>query len=195
MQLVRLGRQAGGVLRVGITKGEGRNPMTKRVSAMPELVFLPNHAGYGDDEEARLRDFLHGCRKGRLESWTCKKTAGCGDVYLYWFSHPSSQLAGIGVSSGEISPEENDGWDWTDAEKGWFCEFEPLVALRTPVTLEDIHDDRILTAWWKGRPFQGRPKQIVQASVARRLSELILQKNSKDKGLARILGRFSRATL
>jgi len=158
--------------------------------AVHELVFNPNHAGYGEDERARLNDFLQCCKEGAVDSWTCKKTAMSGDVCLFWFGSPVKELAGIGVCASDVVEEVNDGWDWTDAPIGWFCEYEPLIRLVSPVTLSDIESDRVLAKWWLGRPFYGRPKAIHDVNVVSRWVELILEKNPKNRGLVRILGQF-----
>lgn len=155
-----------------------------------ELVFNPNHAGYGDHERARLNDFLTYCKKGAVEGWTCKKTAKPGDVCLFWFCSPVKELAGIGVCASKAEEKVNGYWDWTDAPIVWFCEYKPLICLASPVALSDIESDRVLAKWWLGRPFYGRPKAIHDVNVASRWVELILEKNPKDRGLVRILGQF-----
>jgi hypothetical protein len=158
-------------------------------SALSELVWLPNHAGDGDSEEGRIDDFLDYCDDRFVSDWTCKKTAHSGDVYLFWFCSPANVLAGVGISQGEVKTKENDGWDWTDAKKGWFCDYDPLIPLSQPLTHRDIASDRVLARWWKGQPYKGRPKRIVHPSVARRLVELILKKN-RNQRLARFLTPF-----
>jgi hypothetical protein len=168
----------------------GDEAMARQTSALPELVWLPNHADNNDGPTGRLKNFQKDCKKGRTDSWTCKKTAKCGDVYLFWFGKPKTILAGVGVSTGDVEEATNDGWDWTDAEIGWFCEYDPVIALKEPLTIDDIKQDRLLAGWWQGRPFQGGPKKIVRQDIARRLVELILTKNPKDRRLARIIDRF-----
>jgi hypothetical protein len=126
--------------------------------------------------------------QGKVESWTCKKSAILGAVYVFYFGKPISELAGLGVcDSAEIEECENDGWDWTDAPVGWFCKYRPLVAFENPVTVEDILADSVLRAWWRGRPFQGGPKEVTPPEACERLIEVILKKNRADLKLARIL--------
>ena len=130
--------------------------MPRSDSSLPELVFLPNHAGKDDNEEGRLKDFLACCRQGFVNSWTCKESVQTGDVYLFWFCSPASILAGIGVSLGDRDELENDEWDWTDAEKGWFCAFEPAITLSQPLTVLDISRDQVLArslCEGRSRPF------------------------------------------
>ena len=91
---------------------------------------------------------------------------------------------------GDAEPEENVDFDWTDARIVWFCEYNPLIALKEPLTIDDIRQDRLLAGWWKGKPYRGGPKRIARQDIARRLVELILTKNPKDRRLARFIQRF-----
>jgi hypothetical protein len=166
-----------------------------------DLGFLPNHAYLGDDSNntGRYDDFLSCAAEGRCcnadgTGWTSKKTAEFGDIYLFWFGQPISTIAGIGVSQGcDGIPRQNEGWDWTDAEYGFFCDYEPLVALASPITIEDIKAERLLADWWTGRPFQGRPKSVKDPKVAHQMVNLILEQNS-DRITKQILQPFQKTT-
>lgn len=155
-------------------------------SALPELVFNPNRAGYGGHERKRLNDFLS-WDEGHLEDWTCKKTESGGNVYLFWFGDPVSQLAGVGISLGKAKPTRGP-FDWTKATIEWTCDFKPLFLLRRPITLADIHSDRVLARWWKSKPYRGRRK--IEQPAAGRLASLILERNPRSQRLAHKLGQF-----
>lgn len=116
-----------------------------------------------------------------MRGWTCKKSAEAADVYLFWFGKPIAELGAIGISAGDVEELENDGWDWTDAERGWFCSYRPLVALDSALSVDDINGDRTLARWWQGRPFQGRPKSVKDIDVAQRLIEMILDRNKRNE--------------
>ena len=109
-----------------------------------DLVFLPNHAHVGDEDDNTERHdrFIKFCETGKVNGWTSKKTAEYGDLYLFWFGGPIFNIAGIGVSQGcDGEPVENQGSDWTDAEHGFFCHYEPLVSFANPITIDAIKGD------------------------------------------------------
>lgn len=158
-----------------------------------DLVILPNHAHTPDGATARYDRLLDLCKIGSTSGWTCKKTAEFGDIYLFWFGKPVCEIAAVGVSHGDVEMSYNDNWDWTDAEKGWFCSYSPLCALEHKLTADDLRNDDCLGQWWKGRPFQGRPKSIKDTNVAERLIETILAKNKRNPALRKMLcGPFHR---
>ena len=169
--------------------GRVRRAAAYPIPRPPEVVLSSNHPHRGDEPEGRLHDILHWCSEGRVDEWTCKKTAAKGDVYLFWFHNPIGELLAVGVSDGNVIERENDGWDWTDSPKGWFCAFDPLVALKNPVTLNDIATDPGLAAWWKKLPFRGRPKKIVDPD-RRGVLELIRDRNWNQDKLLLIIGEF-----
>lgn len=164
--------------------------MAGQTSALPDLVWFPNLAGNKNGPIGRLKNFQKACKDGITESWSCKKTAKCGDVYLFWFGKPKTIVAGVGVSNGDAEPEENVDFDWTDARIVWFCKYNPLFALKEPITIDDIRQDPLLAGWWKGKPYRGGPKRIARQDIARRLTKLILAKNPKNRRLARFMQRF-----
>ena len=84
-----------------------------------------------------------------MDSWTCKKNAEPGDLYLFWFGDPLGEISGFGIHNGVVRCEENFGADWTNARQLWFGSFEPLIALRRPVTRQQILSDRALAHWWE----------------------------------------------
>lgn len=173
-------------------RDEGEMPMDSKQRFGVDVVFLPTHAYYGMDGAGfgRYDDFRERCEEGKVEDWTSKKTAELGDIYLFWFGKPISEISGVGVSLGDSERKENNGWDWTDADYGYFGSYSPLISLASPVTLEQIKHDTVLLKWWNGRPFQGKPKSIKSAEVAERLVQLILKSNSKDRELRQTLKRI-----
>lgn len=144
---------------------------------MPDIVFNPNRARGGTDPTGRSKELLRGCRSGNCY-WTCKSTAAPGDIYLFWVGMPIQKLLAIGVCASDVEESENDGWDWTDAAKGWFCDYKPLVKLDLPVSGRDIKDDPILSRWWREKPYRGRPKSI-DPPASSRLIALIAERNSR----------------
>jgi HNH endonuclease len=146
---------------------------------MNDLVFAPNHAGYDDDPVARLRDFREQIEGGRLESWTTRLSSEPGDLFLFWFGNPVLAVCGIGVFSGEVGVEANDGsFDWTEADRVFFGDYDPCLALRTTLTLAEMRRDPEIAAWWASRPFQGAPKTILKhPKAAQRLLKLIAAAN------------------
>ncbi len=158
---------------------------------MPDIAFLPNHAGYDGIPEARLDDFLDCCHQGTTNDWTCKSTARKDDLYLFWFGSPVMTIAGIGICVGDVKVHENEGVDWTDAPRYWDCSFDPLYELKHPVTVDHIKGDAVLAKWWQSKPWRGRPKSIKPQRVASRLLSLISRLNPR---LARLLGRYQSPT-
>jgi len=157
---------------------------------MPDIVFLPNRAGYDNDAEARFEDFRECCRGGYTSGWTCKKDVNRKDLYLFWFGDPIKKVAGVGVCNSDVDEQENEGVDWTPRRKLWFCSFYPLKELKHPVTVDHINDDPVLASWWQSQPWRGRPKSIKPEHVAFRLLSLITHLNPR---LASLLGQYSSA--
>ena len=155
-----------------------------------DLVFLPNHASSGEEESETDRHdrFIHFCKRGELKTWTTKKTAEPQDIYLFWFGSPIFEISGLGNPKGVVERLENEGWDWTDADYAYFCDYK-LIDFPNPITIDDIKSQKTLADWWNGRPFQGRPKSIKDASVAQQLVKLIIERN-KTKALMALLQPF-----
>jgi len=120
--------------------------------------------------------------KERMESWTCKKTAKPGDLYLFYFGEPECKIAGLAVCRESPDPE---GWkrrNWTNRQKMFFCRWDALYHCNAPVTADEVRANRILGLWWATKPFRGRPKAISPA-VANSLLQIIVKREPNVAGL------------
>ena len=145
------------------------------------VVFAPTRY----DEEAKSA-----CRRGRIRSWTCLKSAEKGDLYLFYFAKPLQCIAALGIVNSEVEEEYNDGWEWTDAEKGWFCEFRPAIWLRSPIAVSEVKANAALSKWWNSRPYRGRPKRLTTGNIAIELCHAVLQANPSVKRLVPLAKRL-----
>jgi len=156
-------------------------------SMQSNLVFSPGYSSDDGESRDQLDSFLAQCKLGFTESWTCKKSTELDDLHLFWFGKPANLIAAIGVSDGEVVEDEKGDWNQSGSPVGRFCGFAPLIALRHPIPLEDITSDPVLAKWWKGLPYRGGPKSIVDDQVAKHLATLIVSRNPKQTAIAKLL--------
>lgn len=155
---------------------------------MAEIVFAPNRGTYPGGN--RRHDLESWSPQGSCDSWTCKKTASQGDLYLFYFGDPEYVISVVGVSDGVVKVKKNRGdWDWTDSPTAAYCGFKPLMRLSSPIKVDDIHANGTLLKWWKGRPFQGMPKAI-RPEYSTALLKLIVRKNPRKPRLSNLLSRY-----
>jgi len=141
-----------------------------------DIVFCPLHTNAGEEKGGRLSEFQEAVSGGVLEGWTCKSTARPGDVYVFYFGAPEHRIVALGICATE--PDCEDGpFEWTNARRAWFCDFDPVLLLDAALTKEAICADVILADWWRSAPYRGRPKTIPN-NVAQRLLELLLESNA-----------------
>ena len=151
-----------------------------------DVVFFPNHAGYGNNATARVRDLDRHCRDGYADDWTTKKKAANGDIYLFYFGKPIQQIRALGICCGDVKELRNDDddWDWTSSKRGWFCQYEPLIRLPVPITTADILANETLAGWWSTRPYRGLPKTVKkQPAVANELLSLVASHSAEARFL------------
>ena len=137
-----------------------------------DIVFLPNRVVspiFGDV----YKKFLSTRNGKHLKSWTCKKTAKPGDLYLFYFGVPVSAIVGMAVCKKEPDPE---GWKekrWGNKSKFFSCSWKELHHFSDPIPVDRISNGAsVLAQWWKTRPFQGRPKTIPDPVAQRLLVEI-----------------------
>jgi hypothetical protein len=143
-----------------------------------DIVFNPSTAYNDYGPLNRWQAFVDACDRDGEVDWTGKKTARFGDLYLFWFSAPKHCIAGVGFPNGEVFGKTR----WPSPQIGF-----AVKRLPRPIGIDEIRDDSTLTRWWAGNPYWGGPKTIKQAAVAKRLLDLILEKNP---GLADLLTRY-----
>jgi len=129
------------------------------------------------EHEERFKRFRRLCQEGDRINWSCQKSAKPNDIYLFYFAAPKLQISAIGVVAGAVDEVENDGVDWATGKKLWLCDFAPAIWLKNPLTAAEIKLQPQLLRWWQGKPYFGKPKNIVSPEVARLLVEAILRKN------------------
>lgn len=162
-----------------------------------DVVFVPNLVDsptFGKVHE----DFTRRRNRKTLKSWTCKKTAQPGDLYLFYFSQPVAKIAGMAVCS---EPPDPKGWkerNWSNRRKMFFCSFEKLHHFDSPVAAEDMQANPMVGSWWKTKPYRGRPKTIppeaasilLQMIVTREpKTALLLQEYVSECGITKITHR------
>jgi len=154
---------------------------------MTDVVFSPLRAARGDDDPtgiARYQDLV-GNRSGRLNDWTCKKTAQAGDLYIFFCGKPVFEVVAIGIHTGEVRSDDTVV-DWTKNPVSWFGNFEPFVVLENPLTKTYLRDHPTLSQWWAGSPYRGRPKTILAQP---RAAAMLLQRIAvANPGTQKIIG-------
>lgn len=142
---------------------------------MADVVFNPSLAqGQNNRPRSRYIGFIGACKVGETV-WSSKQDSEDGDLYLFWFGAPIQALVGIGLHTGNYKMDPTWGREGV---------FQPLVRLKNPVTLKDIHGDDTLASWWSGNPYRGMPKTMLKnPTAARRMLTLILDRNPSMRGL------------
>jgi hypothetical protein len=149
--------------------------------AMNEVVFSPNLEESPTFGLVYL-DFMKHRIKPHLKSWTCKKTARPGDLYLFYFGAPIRGIAGMAVVR---DPPDPKGWKPRGRQKKmFFCSFEQLNHFAEPLTVEQLRTNPVVAAWWDTKPFRGSPKSIPEP-VCIKLFKMLNKLNRKVNPLVR----------
>lgn len=143
-----------------------------------DVVFSPNLVVSPRFDDV-YKKFMARRGKRTLESWTCKKTAQPGDLYLFYFAHPVEQILGLAVCSGFPDLE---GKLLSEGQRMFFCPFDRLHHFDSPISAEELRSDLLTDSWWSSKPYRGRPKSIPDA-VASALLELITAHEPAATGL------------
>lgn len=163
----------------------GYPPILGRSKESREVVFAPNlkdSPTFGNVYKSFMRDR----GKKLLKSWTCKKTAKPGDLYLFYFGEPERKIAGLAVCR---EPPDQDGWKHNKSsrtQKMFFCSFDQLHHFKTPLEVDELRSNSLVNLWWRTRPYHGRPK-IIPAGVA---SELLRLVSDREPRIARFLSEY-----
>jgi hypothetical protein len=134
-------------------------PQRDNASESRDVVFGPNlvespvfHKVY--------KKFMDRQGQRKMASWTCKKTAKPGDLYLFYFGNPEFKIAGLAVCRQSPDPV---GWrkrGWGSHQKMFFCPWDALHHFSAPITAGELQAKPGLDSWWQTKPYRGRPKTI-----------------------------------
>lgn len=140
---------------------------------MTNVVFSPNRTANDEGENARYDSFCNQCADGEGD-WSCQKAVAEGQIYIFWFGDEKQQIAGIGISQGEVDLYDDPKWP--------ICHFDPLVPCKRPVTGNHIKRHPTLGTWWKSKPY-ARGAKIIPDEAASALISLIGQFNARISSL------------
>lgn len=148
-----------------------------------EVVELRRHYGLGfnvwkvsvtdkfADKIARVRS---------TETWSVPKTAGKGDLVLFYRAKPYSFIGDLFVIVSDVTRETHPGWR---KKTDFMARIRRVATLGTPLTLHDITTDTVLkNAGWVKRGMVGRA--CVTHSWPR-LYDLIVRANPSAKASLR----------
>jgi hypothetical protein len=137
---------------------------------LQDIVFAPNlvHSPHFGNV---YQGYMKYPRRAQLEDWTCKKTAKPGDLYLIYFGEPERKIVGLAVCKEFPNPEGQMEGD----SKMFFCDFDQICRLKSPVTADELRSAAWAHSWWKTMPYRGRPKTIPR-NVAAPLLKMIAKR-------------------
>ena len=129
----------------------------------------------------RWNDFRYWCNEGYVDRSTCKDSQMRRRVSVFGSVVPPTYLPEL-VSPTETSSKNRitDGTGLMPRKGGSAALNRSSAGWKERLTVNDLVHDGLLARWWRGRPFQGRPKRIVTPAVARRLTGLILPEEFKQ---------------
>jgi 5-methylcytosine-specific restriction endonuclease McrA len=157
--------------------------MTTKIDEHRDIVFSPNLENSPTFGRV-FRGFMQARGKRRLKSWTCKKTASPGDLYLFYFGDPEYKLAGFAICDTIPDP---DGWKPRGhRQKMFFSSFDRLCHLKFPLSIDELRSVRSIDSWWETRPYHGRPKTIPPAAATSILKTII----RREPRTASLLGKY-----
>ena len=127
------------------------------------------------DEHNRYEQFISEVTENKkLESWTATSKFAVGDLVLFYFGIPYKSIIAIGIVSSE--PDLiHDQFDWTQKDKEYFCDFEPVWLLESPLKLPPKND--VLDKWYSEKPY--RSTRILEKKIAALLLIEIFKLNSE----------------
>jgi hypothetical protein len=151
------------------------------VAESREVVFAPNREDSPTFGKVYQR-FMRNRGGKQLTHWTCKKTAKPGDLYLFYFGESQAKIAGLAVCSEPPDPAGQKVSRGSNRHKMFFCSFDQLYHLRTPITVDELRSKGLVDSWWRTRPYRGRPKTI-PPGVATSLLRMIAIREPKTAAL------------
>ena len=129
-------------------------------------------------------------QNNQLENWTATSKFKIGDVVLFYFGVPHKSIIAIGIVASE--PEEiYDEFDWTQKEKEYFCNFEPVWLLKNPLNFPS--QNILLDSWYSKKPY--RSSRILENKIATPILMEILKHNPEIQNYKELQRKLSILTI